>query len=508
MQEQFAEIIAYAKGVVRYKWIVVITAWLVCIAGWSFVYTMNDRYTSQAKVHVDTRTMLRPLLRGIAVQADIRGLVAVMKKLMFTQQNMLKVAELAGIEGDYLSENGRFKIVEKLKSGLKISGGRGELFSITYDDTDPIRAQKVVQAVLTVFSEQTQQSTLSDVDSAQRFIDDQIKEYEQRLRNAEKARENFKRENLGLLPGEGSDQVGKMQAIKQQIEDEEHKLSEMISKRKVLQMQLTEALESDEEWGLTGIDNESEEDARIAELEKAKEELLFNYTEKHPRVVAIQKRIAELEKKKSENDIAMDDEPNFMAMSSPYAQTIKMAINQIDADIATARVRITNLKEQLQKVDEQFNARLAIETEMQNLNRDYETVKNNYLKLIERREQASLSEKVDNQSSSLKFKIADPANRPEKPSAPNRPLLYSAVLIGGFVVGIAVAVLLTFIKPVIISTRELRNITGLPVLGSVSVFLTEKDLRQRRINSLAFYCAIVLLFSGYSGVIAKELLLS
>ena len=507
MQDQFAEIIAYAKGIVRYKWVVIICAWVVSIAGWAYVYKMPDQYESMAKVHVDTRTMLRPLLRGLALQTDVRGLVAVMKKLMFTQQNMLKVAELAGMEGDYDTDKGRYAIASKLKSGLHISGGRGEIFSITYHAENPVMAQKVVQAVLTVFSEQAQQSTLNDVDSAQRFIEDQIREYEQRLRNAEKARENFKRANIGMLPGQGESLVNKMQTLKAELEKQKLMLVELSSRRKVLQEQLDEALESDDEWGLTGLsDDASEEESRIAALEQRKEELLFNYTEKHPLVVAIDARIKQLREKISEEAADGDEAPDLTAMSNPFVQSIKASINQVDAERASIKARIQNYEQELEAADEQFNTRLAIETEMQNLNRDYSTIRANYLKLVERKEQASMSEKVDDQASALKFKIADPANLPLKPSAPNRPLLYSAVFFAGIVIGVGIALVLTFIKPVFISTRSLRSVTGLPVLGSVSVFLTEKALRQRQLNNLAFYTIGFLLVIGYSGVMVSDLM--
>ncbi len=510
MQDQFSEIISYAKGVVRRRWIIIISAWIICVIGWGYIYQMADRYKSEARVHVDTRTMLRPLLRGLAVQSDVRGLVAIMKKLMFVQQNMLRVAELAGIEGDYKTENGRFKIVQRLKSGVKISGGRGEIFSIGFEDTDPVMAQKVVQAVLTVFSEQTQKSTLSDVDSAQRFIEDQIREYEQRLRNAEKARENFKRENLGLLPGQGEDQVAKMQSIQSELENINATVAEMIARKKTLQMQLDEALESDDEWGLTGLSDEgSESDARISELQERKDELLIRYTENHPYIKAIDATIKEIEKRIAEgsNDLE-DEEPSMEAMSNPYVQAIKAQINQTNAEIAALKTRSARYKEKLKNVDEQFNSRLAIETEMQNLNRDYQTIKSNYLKLIQRREQAAMSERVDTEASALKFKVVDPANRPTKPSAPNRPILYTATLFGGIVVGIAIALLLTFIKPVFISVKALRDVTGLPVLGSVSVFMSEKQLKRQRMNNLAFYTSCLLLMISYSGVMVKELLLS
>ena len=86
--------------------------------------------------------------------------------------------------------------MNNLKKDIHINGGADDIFIIQYEAINPDEAKNVVQAVLTVFSEQTQLSTLGNTDSAQRFIDEQIQEYEMRLRNGEKARENFKRANI------------------------------------------------------------------------------------------------------------------------------------------------------------------------------------------------------------------------------------------------------------------------------------------------------------------------
>ena len=348
MQEQLAEILSYVKGVISHKWIIILIAWIISVTGWGYVYHMPDKYTSEARVHVDTRTMLRPLLKGMAIQADVRGLIAIMQKLMFTQNNLVKVAELAGIEGDYSTENGKFEIAKNLKEDVGISGGQDEIFSITYESTSPVMAQKVVQAFLSVYSEQTQQSTLSDVDSAQRFIEEQVQEYEQRLRNAEKAKENFKKANLGLLPGQGENQVSKIQSIQANVEQIEMTISEMFARKKVLQSQLDEAIESEDEWGLTDtLGQGSEEDSRITSLKQEKDELLIKYTLNHPYVKAIDSTIKELEQRLAEKESPVNDDPGLEAMSNPYVQSIKAQINQVDAEIATLQTRSESYKKQL-----------------------------------------------------------------------------------------------------------------------------------------------------------------
>lgn len=515
MQEQMEDFFGYIRGMIRRRRIILILASIISVIGWGIVFRIPNKYTSEARVQVDTRTMLRPLLKGIAVQSDMAGLVAVMKKLMFTQQNMLKVAELAGIKGDYASEKGRYAILEELKANVQIGVGKEEIFSISYAHTSPGMAQNVVQAVLSVFSEQTQQSTMGDVAVAQRFIEDQIREYEQRLRNAEKARETFKRANLGMLPGEGGDPIAKMQATRAEIEALAMKINELSSKKQVLKAQLEEALSTDEEWGVSDLaKKESEEDSRIQALRVKRDELLLTYTERHPSVVALDAMIKDIQTQKAQKDAEKNNtaaQPAEGLMlspsSSPYAQAIKLDLNRIDVDIASLQSQSQMLQERLKQEDNEFNARLAVETQIQNLNRDYDTIKESYLKMVERREEADISEKMDNQITALKFKVVDPANRPVNPSSPNRKLLYSTIFGGAWAAGLFVALLLAVLNPVFTSAKSVRLIAGLPVLGYVSLVERDEEVKKRKRNSLLFLASAFLLVLGYSAMMATELVL-
>ncbi|GAB4263429.1 MAG: Wzz/FepE/Etk N-terminal domain-containing protein [Methylomicrobium sp.] len=500
MQEQFAEILYYVKATLRYKWVIIITAWLICMPAWWYILNMPDKYTSTARVQVDTRTMLRPLLSGLAIQSDIRGMVAIMKQLMFTRQNLEKIAELAGMSVEEKTEAQKLGVVNKLKGNIRIDGGRDDIFNISYDASDPLEAKHVVQAVLTVFSEQTQRTALDDADSAQRFLLTQIQEYEQRLRNAEKARENFKRANIGMLPGQGGDQVGQIQQLNATLEETKLSLKELHSRKAVLQEQLLEAQESaEDEWGLA-LDANKAEDPRLTSLIAQRDELLLKYTEKHPSVKVLTDTIRAIQRRKSKEAAETQEEGPAVPLSNPFVQSIKASLNEIDAQMASVNSRIEAYKDKIAKLNEEFNQRLNIETEMQNLNRDYETIKSNYHALLQRREQANLSEKVDNQGTSLRFKIADPPNKPLSPSAPNRGLLYSAALGGSLVLGIALAFLAVLIKPTFIAANQIRNMTGLPVLGSITVIRNRKQTKKMRLQLIQYFAACTLLLTAYAGM--------
>jgi hypothetical protein len=193
-------------------------------------------------------------------------------------------------------------------------------------------------------------------------------------------------------------------------------------------------------------------------------------------------------------------------MSNPFVQTIKVQLNSIETELASHYSRLATYKKRLINENDQFNVRLTIETEMQNLNRDYDSIKKNYLELINRREKARMSSDVDSEVSALKFKIADPPTLPLEPSSPNRKILYTVILFGGIAVGIGCAFLRVILSPSFIDSKQLRSITGLPVLGSVSEVINTVQSKSNLYRMIGFASVNFLLIVGYSGFMISDVL--
>jgi polysaccharide chain length determinant protein (PEP-CTERM system associated) len=274
-----------------------------------------------------------------------------------------------------------------------------------------------------------------------------------------------------------------------------------------LQEQLNEIKDTGEDWGVTDVNQAlPEEDEEIQALKARKKELLVRFTDKHPEIVSINKKIESIKKSKKreeqnqpEKDIF--DDPNVIR--NPYIQTIKVALNEADTQVAAAQSRYDELAKRKENIGKQLNNRLSAETELQNLNRDYETIKANYTELIKSRETAKMSKDVDDQAEALKFKIADAPNTPLQPSSPKRKLLFSAILVVGFVMGFGIAFLVYFIRPTIMSITQLRQLTGLPVLGSVSMKSTPEQAARKKQDHFRYgfvSVGLVLIYAGFMAI--------
>lgn len=514
MHEIVAEILSYLQSAARYKWVAAIFAWLFCVLGWIFVSQIPDRFEANARVHVDTRSVLRPLLTGLTIQPDVSGRIRLMSKLMFSRPNLEKVARMTDLDLGVKNDQAMEKLVTRLQESMKITGGESDLFTIGFQDPDPKIAKKVVQALLTIFVEQTLGESRQDSNSAQKFLDQQIKEYELRLQNAEKIREDYKRSHYGLLPGQGGN-LGELDKLAGLLEETRMQIQETTHRRDEFKHQL-EAEQPDmpqltNDYAASSA-MQSPLDTRILALEERLDELMLKFTAGHPEVIAVKKSLAELRRKKQQEEAAAAqaeaaasiDSPG-PAATNPVFQQKKLMLGEIEANLASLNSRAKMYEQKMAALQQQMDQRLKVETELAAINRDYATLQANYNTLLSRREQARMSENVEQNADSVKFRIVDPPTVPTKPAAPNRILLSSLVLGGGIASGFGLALFMALLRPAFTSIQKLREITGVPVLGGVSMNWMPAMRKQKWHQFLGFVVSYGVLLAVYAGVIVLSI---
>jgi polysaccharide chain length determinant protein (PEP-CTERM system associated) len=186
-------------------------------------------------------------------------------------------------------------------------------------------------------------------------------------------------------------------------------------------------------------------------------------------------------------------------------QQMKVALTEADAKVAAIKARVQEFNARNERLLAQSNAVPEVESQLAQLNRDYIINKDNYEKLIGRREAAKLSGELSSTTDMMAFKIIDPPTVPFSPMGPNRPLLFSAALGAALGAGVAAALLISQIRPTFLSPAELRDATGLSVLGTVSMNWTTLQQVRRQRARYGFGACLGGLFLLYGGVMAAAL---
>ena len=184
-------------------------------------------------------------------------------------------------------------------------------------------------------------------------------------------------------------------------------------------------------------------------------------------------------------------------------QNLKVALGKTEAQVSALFVRVREYKNRVSQLRELVDTIPKVEAELARLNRDYNINKSNYEGLVSRRESAKISREADQSVDDIQFRIIDPPIASIEPISPNRPLLLTAVLCLGLGLGGGLAWALGQLRPSFSDSKELRDFSGLPVIGSVAL------VAVRKVNTkqlLFFGLSTALLFFVYLALMAAQFL--
>ena len=516
MHDLIAQLSSYTRGMWRYRWYAQMVAWPVCFAGWLVVYLLPSQYEATARVFVDTQSMLRPLLQGLAVQTNTSEQVQMMTRTLLSRPNIEKIARMADLDLQAKTPEEMELLLNRLTKRIVLNNaGRENIFSISFTHTDPQIARQVVQSLLTLFVESSLGNTRKDSSAAQHFLEEQIKEYETRLLAAEDRLKDFKRQNVSVMPSEGRGYYDRLSGETATLERAKLELREAENRRDELRRQL-----SGEEPSFGMVPQPppppprataSLGESRIQALESKLDDLLLRYTEEHPDVVVLRKQIEEqraLEKKRQEATQVKQTVRTPTLDANPVYQQLKIALGNAEANVGALQVRVKEYENRVMTLNKLVDTVPQVEAELARLNRDYAINKQNYESLITRRESAKISEEAEQSSDNLKFKIVDPPRVPLSPVAPNRPLLATAVLLGGIGAGVLFTLFLSQIKLVFDNYRTVLTETSVPVLGYVSMVWTDSKRMRYRVEVISYLVMAAALLTVYAFYVALHIFAS
>jgi polysaccharide chain length determinant protein (PEP-CTERM system associated) len=473
-----------ARAVWKWRWLAVATAWpvaLLCAVG---ITLMPERYEASAKIYVDTQTVLKPLMQGLAYQPDIEQQVKMLARTLVSRPNVEAVMTKAGLPGAARDSVEHEREVTRLMNQIKVeSTGSGNLYAVTYRDKSPERSRKLVEATVDLFVQSTTGQKRRDSEDASRFIDEQIKTYETKLIEAENRLKDFKLRNFGVTGVSNQDYFTRMSTLSDAVNRVRLELSAAEQTRDSYRRELShEEPQLPADATPAGMAVPSEIDVRLEAQRRQLDDLLRRYTDEHPDVVSARRIIGQLEAQKRQDAEARARgiKAGRGAATSPVYQRIRIALAESEAQVASLRAQLSAQQVQLDEVRKRAGQIPQVEAELAQLNRDYDVIRRNYDQLVSRRESASLGVKLDESHQLADFRIVEPPRVSPTPVFPGRVALAVFSLLVTLAVGIAAAVVKDQLHPTFHDSEALRKAFGRPVIGTVAAVRLPADQLARR----------------------------
>lgn len=513
------EILRQALVILRATWqhrrLGMLVAWVVGAIAAGVILRIPDKYEASARIFVDTQSILKPLMSGLAVQPNVEQQVMMLSRTLISRPNVEKLIRMADLDLNLSGKGEREALMERLTKTLTISSvGRDNLYTISYRDSDPGKAQRVVQALVSIFVESSLGDKRQDSDSARKFIDEQIRNYEKKLQDAEARLKEFKLRNVDLYTADGKNSTEQLSELTNMLNSSRLALREAENSRDAMRRQIVgeEPVLLPEAPGADSGVSLPEIDGRIDTQKRNLDNLLQRYTDQHPDVVGARRLIKDLEDQKRQELVARKKfaaaNPGSSVSNNPVYQQLKVSLAESEANVASLRARVSEYESRYRRAVDLLKTQPQLEAEYTQLNRDYDIHKKNYEQLVTRRESAELSGDLESAGSVADFRLIDPPRASPNPVAPNRLILLPTGLVLALVAGLFAAFVASQVRPVFFDGKTLRDVTGLPLLGTVSLIPNESRRAKERTSLHRFLLATAGLVIAYGAGIAMLTFLS
>jgi polysaccharide chain length determinant protein (PEP-CTERM system associated) len=428
----------------QYRWLVLGVAGLIFCSAALYILRMPNVYEASAQIYVNKETPVSTAAHGISLVGDNFGSAYVVQKTLLNDQYLKTILIRTDPRTASMNQAAFLRAISTLRARIRIDPDQGDGFvQIHFQDADSVHARNVVRMLLDQFIAANITRSRVDLGRASQFLDQQITAYGEKSRAADADLMAFGRKHPDIARSSLAAQVGDA-------------VDEVASARAAY----SAALSVKSSGGQSG--GPSQGSGEIAALNARIAVLRTQYTEQYPDVVAAQRQL---------NSLLAAQSATMTAAPAVENQSGGMAeAREAHGALLAAQARLRRAQ--------QGPPPSPLDAQWADLKKKSAILRGNYEEIMSRREAVRLSQAVYADKNSGKYQITAPPTVPPIPSGPNRRLyllLAGAISLG---MGVGMAYLRGAINGILVAPRELEEIFGLPVAGTVSLEKTWQTDRR------------------------------
>ena len=488
----------YLKILRRRKWLIILPVVAVAVAASYVIYKLPDVYKSSTLIVVKPSTLPQSVVPMGTEEALTRQLASITQ--VVTSRSSLEpvVQKFQLYERERQSGEPMESIISMVRNDIKVDVNttRNDItngFDISFRYRDPKIAQAVTGELAGQYINVQAAEQINSAKAALQFIDNRVAQTKEELDAIDARRLKFMQENLPNLPSSEQSLLSQLNGLREEKTALITDIGRLQDRRSALAGQLTLMQKRAEE--LINDASETMTDPKTtpawAELVKRKADLQgelqrikTELRDKHPDVQSKQAQIASVDK---DMDVMIADwkqrieEKRKKLENSPDLQisAMKAEIKNIDGEIARQQKQLSDSEAQVSSISDRINSVPGAEVALSALDREYQTKKSAFDKLLEEQQKIALSAHAAKEQQAQGIEVIDPASLPAKPVAPKRLLLVGMALAAGLGLGLLLAGIFEVPLLLTIQTAEdARHYTGLPVLIAVPELMTPQEARS------------------------------
>jgi uncharacterized protein involved in exopolysaccharide biosynthesis len=443
--------------------------------------TLPPRYKAQAEVLVQTSEETNPFLGDMVVHWQVKNRLPVIQSVLRSEKTLRQVLRQVGTIDDDTPAADIDAHVRSLRARLTVFGVGGGLVRISLTAGDPAQAHEHLVAVVQTFIDEMLRPQTRAVEDSTVFLAEQLERLRGELGTLEGRTSSFKADNASELPEVYRLNLDVFLTTRKNLTEAEVRLEGALRKKQVL------------EERLRLFDPVAREvEAAFVQKKAGLAQLLAVFTDDHPRVRTARDEISALENqlKIARNRARKLDLGQLESMASatidlraagdPEDTGVKMATRTNDlltgelfaykstlADIEGVRGEVEMLRRRLGESQDAVRAFAQNERTLTTLVRESETKAAVYRNLLEKYEDALVTQELARFDEGKQVWLVDPPMPPTLPMGPALPVLLAGALAGALALALALALTLEVLDSRARVPGDAARTLGVPVLGEL-----------------------------------------
>jgi polysaccharide chain length determinant protein (PEP-CTERM system associated) len=464
-------------GILRRRWVLIVA---LAILGAPIAYGVSkflpSRYSSKTLVLIEGQTVSRELVHPVVTE-DISQRLASMQQQVLSRTRLEPIIQQYGLYAADAKAVPMEDLVARLQKAIDVSAIRpmedtsSQLpgFTITVTLDNPRDAQNVCSAITSMFIQDNERLRAQHSENATEFFAQQLSDAKAKLDEQDKKLAAFQSQHMGALPDDDKTNLNTLTMLTSQLDAATQSLGRAQQDKSFVESQLNQALDA---WHASqGGHNPQTLEQQLVALQNKLSDLEIRYTDNYPDVVAAKQDIEALKKKIADQNQTAENTPDAgkapakSSLEPEGVQRLRAQIHILDQQIAEKTREQEEIRQQIRTYQNRVQASPGVEQEYKELTRGYNTALEIYSELQKNLDQASRATELNRRQEGELLSILDPANLPDRPTFPNRPLFALGGFGGGMALGLGLALLLEIQDTSIRNERDVESALRLPVIA-------------------------------------------
>ena len=479
--------------VLRRKTIIVSCLLAALTVGLPAYLIQPKTYQSSALLSYQQKS-INPTKMSPDEQENIREIVSTLSEIVQSRTNLVKIITNEDIYSEMRKNLPMEDVIINMRKHIKISPSRrGDTFVVTFDMTDPLKVARVANALASGFIEENLKYREEKATDTSAYTKDELQMAKVILDKKEAVMRDYKLKYYNEMPDQRDVNMRRLASLQEQYQGRQESIQELERTRVLVRDQIgarkqilagyaRDAITTNPDDQTVQIEPDQ---AKLQRLRRNLEALQQRYTDKHPKIKSLNKKIKHLEEITAASKTTSVSATNSTQQSSEIFDSTLFELESELKGIKLSIDKINKEKNELNNLIKQYEqwvgATPVREAEWSALTREYSQLKRHYDFLVSQNLQAGSALNLERKQKGSQFKIVDPAKAPNKPTKPDFIKIMTMALVAGAGLAGGIIAALEFLNSTFRNPAKLTQTFNIEVICSVPHITLKKELTRSRI---------------------------